>query len=208
MNIIQTIADPAVLERIATLADSRGWTKETLITAARESGFPPVQVESDFPLGPVSAIVMWNVMITTEMRARLRLLDLKRLKIKDRVRTSIITRLEMLQEHREAAIGAWSVLSLARHPGLHARNLFAIADAIWRECGDTSAGFDFYSKRFMLGLVYRSTLKCWTKDQTPGYTSTASILDRNISRVMQIQTVKWKASQFLMRVSSSIFPKR
>ena len=64
------------------------------------------------------------------------------------------------------------------------------ADVMWRIAGDTSTDYNHYTKRLMLGGVYSSTLLVWLDDQTPGFSETASFLDRRIDDVMRIEKLK------------------
>ncbi len=66
------------------------------------------------------------------------------------------------------------------------------ADAIWTALGDTTRDLNWYSKRATLSAVYGSTVLYWLGDDTPGHQATWDFLDRRISDVMQIETLKAK----------------
>lgn len=203
-----TINQTALLKAILPLAKLNGWNETTLIMGAKSVGADHAALRSAFPDGAVSAVEQWAAEVNTQLTVTLRTHELKKMKIPGRVTTAVRARLELLEPNRRAALHAWRLLSPARHPLRYTRSLFSIADAIWIECGDTATGFDYYSKRVMLGLVYRSTHEFWLEDKTAGSVETWALLDRNISRVMRIQTAKWKLVRFAGRVLNAVHVRR
>ena len=118
--------------------------------------------------------------------------ELAAIKIRERIRSLVWTRLEIMGPAREA------VRSGARDPR-HAAELAAwrraigwrSADLMWRLAGDTATDFNHYTKRATLGAVYGSTLLAWLDDDSEGWGETAAFLDRRIDDVMRFE--KWKA---------------
>ena len=120
-------------------------------------------------------------------------IDLKEMRVRDRIRTAVKTRLEIDLEHREAVRRGISYLSLPGHVSAGVGSLYASVDAMWRGIGDKSVDFNFYSKRGILALVHGSTTLFWLDDGSEGCEATWRFLDRRIENVMSFEGAKAKA---------------
>lgn len=129
--------------------------------------------------------------VDRELERRLPAGELAAMKIRERIRTLVWTRLEIMGPAREAVRSALSILAMPQNLALGARIGWRSADQMWRLAGDTSTDFNHYTKRATLGAVYGSTLLAWIDDDSEGWTGTAAFLDRRIADVMRFE--KWKA---------------
>jgi ubiquinone biosynthesis protein COQ9 len=121
---------------------------------------------------------------------------LKDMKIRDKIRSLVWRRLEVMGPAREAVRRALAILAMPQNLPLALRIGWRTADVMWRVAGDTSTDFNHYTKRMTLGAVYGSTLLVWLDDQSEGWTETAAFLDRRIDDVMKIEKLKadWRGS--------------
>jgi ubiquinone biosynthesis protein COQ9 len=131
------------------------------------------------------------------MEERLTALDLPKLKIRNRIKAAILTRLALLAPHKEAARRAAALMTLPMHAGRAARMMYATVDAMWRAAGDTSTDFNFYTKRGILAGVYGSVLVRWFNDTGEDEKATQDFLDARIENVMQFEKFKAKAKTAL-----------
>jgi ubiquinone biosynthesis protein COQ9 len=129
--------------------------------------------------------------VDREMERRLPPKTLAAMKIRERIRALVWTRLQIMGPAREAVRSALSILAMPQNVPLGARIAWRSADLMWRLAGDTSTDFNHYTKRMTLGAVYGSTLLAWLDDQSDAWTETGAFLDRRIDNVMQFE--KWKA---------------
>jgi ubiquinone biosynthesis protein COQ9 len=129
--------------------------------------------------------------VDSEMEMRLPPAKLASMKIRERIRALVWTRLEIMGSAREAVRSALSILAMPQNVPLATRIAWRSADVMWRLAGDTSTDFNHYTKRMTLGAVYASTLIAWLDDSSEGWSDTAAFLDRRIENVMQFE--KWKA---------------
>jgi ubiquinone biosynthesis protein COQ9 len=113
------------------------------------------------------------------------------MKIREKIRSLVWKRLEIMAPAREAVRRGVAILAMPQNLPLGLRIGWRTADLMWRIAGDTSTDFNHYTKRMMLGAVYTSTLLAWLDDGSEGWSETAGFLDRRIDDVMQIE--KWKA---------------
>jgi ubiquinone biosynthesis protein COQ9 len=168
-----------------------GWTAKAVESAAAQLGIDPAQARLAFPKRKPAMIDAYIQGVDREMEKRLPTANLASMKIRDRIRALVWTRLEIMGAAREAIRSALSVLAMPQNVALAARVGWRSADLMWRLAGDTSTDFNHYTKRMTLGAVYGSTLIAWLDDSSESWSDTAAFLDRRIDNVMQFE--KWKA---------------
>ena len=123
--------------------------------------------------------------------------DVSGLKVRDRIRLALRSRLEAANPDREAVRRALAVLAQPRHAGLAARSLWRTADTMWRAAGDTATDFNHYSKRAILGAVYSASLLYWLDDDSEDHEATWEFIDRRIDGIMNFEKTKASARQAL-----------
>jgi ubiquinone biosynthesis protein COQ9 len=118
------------------------------------------------------------------------------MKIREKIRSLVWRRLEIMGPAREAVRRALAILAMPQNLPLALRISWRTADRMWRIAGDTSTDFNHYTKRMTLGAVYGSTLLVWLDDDSEGWRETAAFLDRRIDDVMKIEKLKaeWRGS--------------
>jgi len=119
------------------------------------------------------------------------------MKIRQRIRSLVWKRLEIMGPAREAMRSALSILAMPQNVPLGLKVGWRTTDRMWRLAGDTSTDFNHYTKRMTLGAVYASTLLVWLNDETEGWSETAGFLDRRIDDVMQFEKFKaqWRGQE-------------
>jgi ubiquinone biosynthesis protein COQ9 len=193
------MADPSPLEQIRdrlALAVGEnavfdGWTAKAVESAAAQLGIDPAQARVAFPKRKAAMVDAYIQGVDREMEKRLPPASLQAMKIRERIRTLVWTRLEIMGGAREAVRSALSILAMPQNVPLATRIGWHSADLMWRLAGDTSTDFNHYTKRMTLGAVYGSTLIAWLDDSSEAWSDTAAFLDRRIDNVMQFE--KWKA---------------
>tara|TARA_Y100001970_G_C13925218_1_gene695433 strand:+ start:52 stop:666 length:615 start_codon:yes stop_codon:yes gene_type:complete len=176
-NKLQELKDQLLIASLPHIVFD-GWSKGSLnagsISLGKEIGYP-YSLFSD----PVKEMVAhFSNWADREMLKKLDAIDLQSLKIRQRIATSVRCRLESLADHEEAVARSLFYLS--------PRSLYETVDLIWRNAGDTSVDFNFYTKRMLLSAVLTSTTTCWLADKSDGYNETWAFLDRRIEDVMRI----------------------
>jgi ubiquinone biosynthesis protein COQ9 len=174
-----------------------GFTDSVLNKAADEAGVTKADLARLFQQGPVSLVEFYSSHADAEMEKRLAGMDLKAMKIRERIATAIKTRLAVLKPHKEAARRAAALLSLPMHAALGAKLVYRTVDAMWRAAGDTSTDFNFYTKRGILAGVYGSTAMRWFNDTSEDEQPTEQFLAARIENVMQFEKFKAKAKEAL-----------
>ena len=168
-----------------------GWTKAAVDSAAAQLGVDEAQARLAFPKEQAGMVDGYIAAVDREMEKRLPPKTLAAMKIRQKIRGLVWTRLQIMGPAREAVRKALSILAMPQNVPLALGIGWRSADLMWRLAGDTSTDFNHYTKRITLGAVYGSTLLAWLDDDSEGWSETAAFLDRRIGNVMEFE--KWKA---------------
>src|SRR6201996_2840143 len=187
----------AVLAKALPHAAFDGFTESVLRKAGDEAGVAKADLARLFENGPIGLIEFYSTATDAEMENRLSAMDLKAMKIRERIAMAVRTRLAILKPHKEAARRAAALLSLPMHAALGAKLVYRTVDAMWRAAGDTSTDFNFYTKRGILAGVYGSTAMRWFNDTGEDEKATDEFLAARIENVMQFEKFKAKAKEAL-----------
>lgn len=185
----------AIRERLALAVGENavfdGWTRIAVETAAKQLRIEPAQARLAFPKERAAMVDAYIQGVDREMERRLTPRKLGGMKIRERIRALVWTRLEIMGPAREAVRNALSILAMPQNAPQGLKIGWRSADLMWRLAGDTSTDFNHYTKRMTLAAVYGSTLLSWLDDESEGWSDTADFLDRRIDDVMRFE--KWKA---------------
>jgi ubiquinone biosynthesis protein COQ9 len=194
-------SDEALKETVlkAALKDAAfdGFSDGLLNKAGQEAGVDKAELTRLFPDGPLSLIEYFSTSTDAAMEEKLSAADLSARKIRERIKIAVMTRLWLLEPHKEAARRAAATLTLPMHAGIGAKLMYRTVDAMWRAVGDTSTDFNFYTKRAILAGVYGSVLVRWFADTDKDDSATEAFLDARIENVMQFEKLKAKARETL-----------
>jgi len=174
-----------------------GFTDGVLQKAGVEAGVGKAELVRLFENGALSLVEFYSTHTDAQMEKRLAEMDLKAMKIRERIATAVRTRLGILKPHKEAARRAAAFLSLPMHAALGAKLLYHTVDCMWRAAGDTATDFNFYTKRGILAGVYGSTAMRWFNDTSADEKPTEEFLAARIENVMQFEKFKAKAKEAL-----------
>ena len=173
-----------------------GWTDKLLAEAAERAGVSDAEQRSAFPRGVADALVYFSDEADKQAVEKLKDADLKPLKVRERITLGVRTRIEVIAQHKEAARRGAAMFALPMYALDAATCVYRSVDNIWRAVGDTSADFNFYTKRALLAGVYTSTMLYWFADTSDDAEDTWKFLDRRIADVMQIEKVKSQVVKF------------
>jgi ubiquinone biosynthesis protein COQ9 len=179
------LADAMVSE-----AAFEGWSRAALQAASRQLELPAGEADRLFPGGAIGLLAYVSERADLRTVADMEKEGVAGLKMRDRIKAAVRIRLDRHAGNREAARRALALLSLPFNAPLALRLLYRTVDAMWYAAGDTSADFNFYTKRATLAGVYSSTLLYWLNDRSPGGEATWGFLDRRIDDVMRIEKLK------------------
>jgi ubiquinone biosynthesis protein COQ9 len=180
-------AEGRLLTAALGYAETLGWTRRLVAAAARDVEMTLAEAELLLPEGPRDLAALLARRDDAAALAALAAIDPAVLKIRDRIRTGVIARIEVAMEY-EAATRRWmGFLALPPNAPLGLRLLWASADSLWRWAGDTATDENHYSKRALLAEILLSTLAIRL---TADAEAAAAHLDRRINGVMTFE--RWK----------------
>jgi ubiquinone biosynthesis protein COQ9 len=176
--------------RLPAHAVFEGWSDAALTEAAAELGVPADRAALCFPGGAIDMIDAWFAEIDRKMAESLAAQGVLTMKIRDRIRAALLTRLDEASRHPDALRRAMAVLGRPGHVTRAGKLAWRAADAMWHAAGDTSVDFAWYTKRATLGGIYASILLAWMDDDSDGFADTRTFLDRRIDDVMRFEKFK------------------
>ena len=168
-----------------------GWGRKAVEAAAKQLDVDRAKALLAMPRDRAKLIDLYTQAVDRAMAARFAPGELEGMKIRERIRSLVWSRLEIMGPAREAIRTGLAILAMPQNVPLAARIGWRSADQMWRLAGDTATDFNHYTKRATLGAVYGSTLLAWLDDQSEGWSETRAFLDRRIDDVMRFE--KWKA---------------
>ncbi len=185
----------ALRERLALAVGENavfdGWCQAAVDSAADQLGIERVQARLAMPKDSAGLVDLYLQGVDRVLVDHFTPERLAGLKIREKIRSIVWKRLEIMAPAREAVRRALAILAMPQNLGLAVRASWRTGDVMWRIAGDTSTDFNHYTKRMTLGAVYGSTLLAWLDDGSEQWSDTAGFLDRRIDDVMQFE--KWKA---------------
>ncbi len=172
-----------------------GWTGAMLLRAAAEAGIAPGLAARAFPRGVADLLEFWLRETDRAMLAGLDEMDLKHMRVRERIAAAIRIRLTHAAPHREAVRRALALQALPHEAPRALASLYRTVDAIWHAAGDTATDWNFYTKRLLLAGVYSATLLYWLDDKSDGCAETWKFLDRRLGDVMGIQRLRGRLAK-------------
>ena len=174
-----------------------GWTQAAVDAAAAQLGIEQAQARLAMPKDQAGKVETYIYAVDRALEGWFTPERLQGLKIREKIRGIVWKRLEIMEPAREAVRRALSILAMPQNVPRALKTGWHTSDVMWRIAGDTSTDYNHYTKRFMLGGVYGSTLLVWLDDQSEGFIETAAFLDRRIDDVMKIEKAKaqWQGQE-------------
>lgn len=167
-----------------------GWTAKAVDTAAAQLKIDPALARLAFPKAKIDMIDAYIAAVDAAMLAEFPTDKVAAMKVRDRIRSQLWYRLQLMAPAREALRSALAILAMPQNAPRALTIGWRTADLIWRNAGDTSSDYNHYTKRLTLSAVYGSTLIVWLDDQSEGFADTSAFLDRRLGNVMSFE--KWK----------------
>lgn len=162
-----------------------GWTESVFDRAALVAGYGQDYAQAVFPGGVNDLVAHFSDWADRQMLAALAAVDPAALRVRDRIARAVMTRIEILKPHKDAARLALSFWMMPLNGCGGVGALWQSADRIWVWAGDTATDYNRYTKRSLLSGVMSATFLAWFNadmddDALEGF------LRRRIENVMKI----------------------
>lgn len=191
-DILETVRARMLAVALPYVADE-GW--ERALARAQGSEDPDIGVLA-FAGGVKEIVLFFFADGNRRMLELLGEMNMKEMRIRDRIHSAVKLRLEVDFENREAVRRGVAYLSLPGNVGSGIVSLYSCVDGIWRGIGDQSVDFNFYSKRGILAMVVGSTTLFWLDDGSEDCEATWRFLNHRIENVMGFEGVKSQLRNF------------
>ena len=174
-----------------------GWSWETLYLSAVDVGLTKSKKLSEIEKGNVrdlfnnslvNLIQEFNIYLDNEMKENFKKSKSKNLRIPDKINSQIIFRLKAANKFKEAVRISLGMMALPKNSKIALNMLYKTCDIIWRDCGDKSTDFSFYTKRLILSGVYSSTLSYWLNESD--FAKVEDFLQRRLNDVSNFGKIK------------------
>jgi ubiquinone biosynthesis protein COQ9 len=185
--------DALRLQLAPALADAAafdGWSEEAVRNAAEQNGVDPDAAAYAFNGGAMTMIDAWAAGVDAAMATALPAKKLAPLKIREKIRTLVLFRLEVIAHQKEALRRAQAIMAMPQNVVSAVRLGWRSADAMWRLAGDTASDYNHYTKRMTLGSIYAATLAVYVGDTSEDHADTKAFLDRRIEGIMKFEKAK------------------
>lgn len=163
-----------------------GWSRKSLLEAARDEGFDATMAERAFPGGVAAVVEHFADLADRRLLEEAKASDLEGLRRSERIVWLVRKRIEPWAEHRESVRRAVTFLSLPTHSAVALRASWRTADTLWYASGDTATDFSYYTKRASLAAVYTATLLYWLEDASEDCAESWSFLRRRLADALRI----------------------
>ena len=165
-----------------------GWRWSGLETAAVESGYDKDMPSSVFPQGLTDAVDHFADWADRQMLESLKNTDPISLRVRDRIKTCVLTRLDVLEPYKEAVRYSAAYWAIPGRQGRASKALWRTSDRMWTWAGDESEDYNYYTKRGLLSSIIAPTTLVWLEDpQTSEQGSkTETFLEARIENVLKI----------------------
>ena len=186
-----------ILEALLRHVPFDGWTLSSLKMAVKEAGFKEGDEYRAFDGDMDQVLVYAFEWFDHKMEEKLKKIDLKAMRTKDRVATCIMVRLHLMAPYKMAIQKSFSYLAKPSKALLGAKCVAKTVNKIWYAAGDKATDFNYYTKRALLMGVYVSTVRFWLQDQTGDDFATRAYLERRLADAMKIPQLKATLQQGL-----------
>ncbi|MBE0531530.1 MAG: COQ9 family protein [Rhodospirillales bacterium] len=174
-----------------------GWSERSLKAGARDAGLAPEDGLRAFPTGMLEAVEHFCDFGDRRMAEEMAKRDVAGQRVRERIAAAVRCRLEVVADHREAVRRALAFMALPQNAGTASRCTYRTVNGMWYAAGDTSADFNFYTKRALLAGVYAATVLYWLTDESPESADTWAFLDRRIDGITTFGKVQGRLTKTL-----------
>lgn len=163
-----------------------GWCWDVVQNAAEKSGYERDMAMAVFPEKVMDVLAHFSVHIDGVMMAALADVAVEDLRVRERIRLAVQTRLEVMVPYKEAVRAASVYWLVPTRKVQAAKQVWQSADVIWNWAGDTAQDYNHYTKRALLSGVMTSTILVWLNDKSDGHQESLAFLDRRIDDVLKV----------------------
>ena len=192
MLIDSTENKQKILQYFLELCTFEGWGDDALRQAFVKAEIDVKFLPFVFEKGCIDVADFFVRQIDEEMQKNCSGIDFSQMKIRDKIKNLVKIRLKINQKYQAQIRCLIAFYLKPSHIRFALENSYKTADLMWNLAGDNATDFNFYSKRLILAKIYIRVLLCFAKDKSENYQKTLDLLDKEIEKVMQFASFKFK----------------
>ena len=181
---ISTLRDEILLAALPYVEED-GWTWKIVEKAAEHCKAQDELRSGLFPNGIVDVVAHFSDYADRLMMEKLQNMPVTALRSKDKVRIAVISRLNVLEKHKNIVKMAMAFWAIPSHVIQGQRVLWRTSDCIWKWAGDTATDYNRQTKRALLSSILVGTHMVWLGDESEDHVITQAFLDRRLENVME-----------------------
>ncbi len=182
---IETIRD-RILEAALPRIQEAGWSWDEVVKASPKAGYQDAMADAVFPSGLNDVVAHFSDRADRLMLKELAKIDPDSLRVRDRVRTAILTRFKVLEADKGIVRTSLAYWARPTRVLMGQRVLWRTADRIWDWAGDKAQDYNRQTKRGLLCSILLGSSLVWIDDDSADGSVTEQFVDRRIENVMEI----------------------
>ncbi|MDX1540799.1 MAG: COQ9 family protein [Geminicoccaceae bacterium] len=167
-----------------------GWSARSLFAGARDLEIDPGLARRLFPRGGDDLLAHLEGWADRQMAAAVEPDELRAMRVRDRIRTLVLARLEVLEPHREAMRRAVAARLMPANALAATGAVWRTVDLIWTLAGDRERDASWFTKRAILAGVWSATFLYWLDDRSLDGESTRAFLERRLDDALRIGALR------------------
>lgn len=181
---ISTLRDQILLA-VIPFVEQDGWSWSAVEKAAHACQAQDDIQSGLFPNGIVDVVAHFSDYTDRLMMEKLEKTPISALRSKDKVRLAVISRLNVLEKHKNVMKATMAFWALPAYVIQGQRVLWRTSDCIWKWAGDTATDYNRQTKRALLSSILMGTHLVWLGDESEDQIITQAFLDRRLENVME-----------------------
>ena len=189
-----------VLKFAKIFVSEKGLTKNSLENISKRYGIDINETELLFPEGNIDLIKFTLEQLNKELEEYCRKIDLIRLPVHKRIKKVLLSKISLMNKNKVFYRSIFLNLLIPKKNFSLSSQLYNSVDQIWFIAGDSSTDFNFYTKRFILSVIYSRIMLYFFNNNNQE--ELENILDDSLQKVSKIPEIKSK-----FKIFSEYFPK-
>lgn len=184
-----------VLKFAKNIISEEGINHNTIKNISNRYGLNFDEMKLLFPDGKNDLITFILDQLNIELEDYCKKMDLIRLPIHKRVRKVLLAKISLMNKEKIFYKKIFLNLLISKKNITFPLKLYKSVDQIWFIVGDSSVDFNFYTKRFILSVIYSRVILFFFNNNDQE--ALESLLDQNLKRVSKIPELKSKLNFFI-----------
>ena len=179
-----------LLNQSENIVTENGWNKLLFKKISLQKKIHLGELEILFPKGYEDMLELSLDNLNYKLEDIYKYYNFKKKPLHKKIKEIIITKINLINKKKNFYRRTFYYLLVPSNYKLMIKQLYKSIDLIWYISGDNSTDFNFYTKRFILFLVYSTVILNFLKNDD--LIETEKLLDDNLYKVSKIPKIKEK----------------